>query len=107
MKARFRPVQRRADFHQTIPAHRFQTRIKASRKREVSSRTIPFEIRPKLEALDPKYYQEIQQSKLDRTVAGISCAGLQQSSRLQTTPFHKIHPVGGEAGANFTLTILG
>ena len=50
---------------------------------KVSSRTITFEIRPKLEALDPKYYREIQQSKLDRTVA-------RQLNRHAVCPF----PIG-------------
>ena len=82
-------------FTKKIPSHRFQTPHQASRKPEVSSRTNIFEIRPKLEALDPKYYQEIQQSKLDRSVAGISCAGL-QSRRLQTMLFHKSIPWEGK-----------
>ena len=94
-------------FTKKIASHSFQTPHQASRKPEVSSRTIKFEIRPKLEALGPKYYREIQQSKLDRTVGRISCAGLQQSRRLflsdwmiANNALSKIRPAGGEAGAS-------
>ena len=79
-------------FTKKIPLHSFQIPHQASRKPEAFSRTIAFEIRPKLEELDPKYYQEIQQLKLDRT----SCASLQQSSRLQTMPFQKFIPWEGK-----------
>ena len=58
----------------------FEPRIRQAESQQ--SRTITFKIGPKLEAPDPKYYREIQQSKLDRTVARIPCAGLQQSRCL-------------------------
>ena len=106
-KARFRTVQCRANFHQENRIAQLSNPASGKRKPEVSSRTITFEIRPKLEALDPKHYREIQQSKLDRTVARIPSAGLQQQRRLflsdwmiTNNALSQIRPAGGEAGAN-------
>ena len=77
-KARFRPVQRRADFHQENRIAQPSNPATGKPKARGFFSNHYIKIGPKLEAPDLKYYREIQQSKLDRTVAGIPCAGLHQ-----------------------------